>query len=102
MALYELTLRGFNGASDETDHLIIWVESPMSETETKKFLSGSGLYRPDGLVTETIAIPEVTSADQADFVLPDQIDGLISRVRQVVFEHERSKDCAAKYKSSLA
>ena len=28
MALYEVTLSGFKGATDETDHLIKWVQAP--------------------------------------------------------------------------
>ena len=28
MKVYQLTLRGFDGSTDETDHLIIWVKAP--------------------------------------------------------------------------
>lgn len=31
MRVYELTLYGFNGATDETDHLILWVKSPKED-----------------------------------------------------------------------
>lgn len=89
MAMFELTLRGFNGATDKTDHLILWVDADMTEEQVKAYFSREGLYRPGGLVNEVIAIPDVTSADQADFALPRQLYDLKARAAKLVQDNER-------------
>lgn len=82
MALFELTLCGFNGGTDETDHHVIWVNADMTEDQVKSYLSREGLYIPGGAVTEVIAIPDITATDAADFALPRQLPELKARANR--------------------
>lgn len=88
MTMFELTLRGFNGAIDSTDHLILWVDADMTEVQVKTYLSREGLYVPGGVVLEVVAVPDVTTDDNADFVLPGQFSELKARASQLVWENE--------------
>lgn len=92
MALFELTLRGFNGGTDKTDHLILWVDADMTEEQVKAFLSREGMYLPGGVVTEVIAIPDVTTADEADFALPGQLYDLKARANKLVWDNEHAME----------
>lgn len=94
MALYELTLRGFNGETDQTDHLILWVDLDMTELQAQAYLSRAGLYGVDGLVIGVIAVPDLTEKDKADFALPGQLDELKAKAHRLVLEHERPMDAA--------
>lgn len=83
MALYELTLRGFKGDTDKTDHLILWVETEMSESQVKQYLTTAGLLGPGRLIEEIISLWETSPMDRADFLLPAQFDEFKSRVEQL-------------------
>ena len=48
MTMFELTLRGFNGAVDSTDQMILWVLADMTEVQIKDYLSKEGLYISGG------------------------------------------------------
>lgn len=86
MALLELTLRGFKGDTDATDHLILWVDTDMTEEQTKACLAEAELYIPGGIVSAVITVPDVSMADmaQADFVLPRDIVELKARATRLV------------------
>lgn len=42
MTIYELTLKGFDGSTDATDHLVKWVDAPSEEAVTF-FAKANGL-----------------------------------------------------------
>lgn len=88
MALFELTLRGFKGDTDKTDHLILLVETDMTEEQVKDYLSGNRLYRPGGMVSEVITVQDTTTADGADFELPRELLDLKKRAESLVWENE--------------
>lgn len=89
MALIELNLRGFNGNTDETDHLILWVESDLSETQTQACLAEAGLYVEGGVIANFYALPETMPTDEHDFRLPEQLRQLTIRAESLVIEHEK-------------
>jgi len=42
MKVYEVTLEGFDGGTDETDHLILWITAP-NVKRVFAFLDGQGI-----------------------------------------------------------
>ncbi len=92
MTMFELTLRGFNGAVDSTDQMILWVLADMTEVQIKDYLSKEGLYISGGLVIEVVALPDVFTSDNADFVLPIQFTELKARASKLVLDNEHPMD----------
>jgi hypothetical protein len=88
MAYFELTLKGYRGDSDETDHLVLWVDTDMSLASTKECLAEAGLYQPEGLVLDVVQLDgdDLIGRDMkhADFVLPRDINELGTLVRMLV------------------
>lgn len=85
MAMYELILRGYQGDTDATDHLILWVDTDMSEEQTKACLAEAALLGTDGIVSAVSTVPErLSDMSQADFVLPRDIEELKARATGLV------------------
>lgn len=76
---FELTLAGFDGGTDATDHLIIAVGTSLSHGELSGHLRESGLY--PGKIKTIAALPD---AYLRDFEVPSQMEALIERVDNVV------------------
>lgn len=88
MTQFELTLRGFNGETDSTDHLILWVSADMTEIQIKDYLTREGLLGSEGVVLEVYAIPDITDDDQPDFELPWDLYELKAKAVKLVRDHE--------------
>lgn len=79
---FEITLRGFNGETDATDHLIIWVASDLSLDELKLTFSAKGLTDPGGLVIDVCSL-DLPTAETA-FALPDEMNAFIEEATKLV------------------
>ena len=55
MKVYEVVLKGFNGATDETDHLIKWVSSHDIESVKKMYPNHESVHETD-LATDVSGI----------------------------------------------
>lgn len=74
---YELTLRGFDGGTDETDDRIIAVSSPMGLGALREFL--------DCMAHSVVDINELSDGyDAIDFRLPEDVAALRARVKAVL------------------
>lgn len=79
---FELTLRGFNGETDHTDHLVLWVEADMSVDELKAALRTQGLWEAGGVVSEVDSLD--IEFGTMDFELPEGLERLGDRIRKLV------------------
>lgn len=78
--MYEFTLRGFNGETDETDHLILWIHSTLDRKALMELLREHHLLEPIGLIATVSEVPaDVAAGDQIDFELPKQLVELKAR-----------------------
>jgi len=75
---YELTLPGFNGGTDETDNLVIWVAA-ISEEEVLKAATDCS----DGFSVEGYSVANIPDDCEPDFILPSQAADLRDRVDQL-------------------
>jgi hypothetical protein len=73
MQLYELTMPGFNGSTDQTDDLVFWVGSELTEAELQAFLLDEGVFQPGEEHKSVVAIPDVAISGNLDYSLPLQI-----------------------------
>lgn len=81
---YELVLRGYDGSSDKTDELVIWVESVLGPEEFERWLVFGNLLLADksGVVIDWSG-PLPDSFD-TDFKVPEQGVQLEVRIRELV------------------
>ncbi|WP_432263369.1 hypothetical protein [Cupriavidus sp. TMH.W2] len=80
---FELVLRGFDGSTDETDDLVIWVGSNLSSQDFEIWLIARNLLLADrsGVVIEWSVIPD---SFEQDFQVPDEGVQLEARIRELV------------------
>ena len=92
MSHFEITLKGFNGGTDETDHLVIWVSAPVAYVgEVEDMLDEIGV----GHLVESVVMMAShervkASADGIDFYLPAQLLKLEARIREITGNMENS------------
>jgi len=60
MKTFQVTLRGFDGGSSDTDHLILWIAAD-TETQVLQHLNGNGIEYDS--VEEIEIDPEDTAVD---------------------------------------
>lgn len=72
MRVHEITLAGFDGGTDGTDHLVVWVAGPGEAA--KAAVEGSGATY-HGFVAKA-------NEDDVDFVLPKDAEALAARIRE--------------------
>ncbi len=80
--LYEITVKGYCGCSDETDGNIIWVSSPQNIDRIREELTTLGV---NGFVTAVEAMDMAHDLDLPglDFILPKDYEQLAEKVREV-------------------
>lgn len=86
--LYEIQLRGFNGGTDQTDHLILWVDTDLCDLDA--YLVKLGLYVPGGVIDMVLPVPDLSAAIETDFVLPQDEDKFVAHVACLVPEFDGS------------
>lgn len=78
--MYEITLRGYDGSTDDTDHLVLWAKSALDADALKREMANFGLLVENGLVTEVVPLPpEFAIEARIDFELPRQLAELKAR-----------------------
>jgi hypothetical protein len=86
MSQYELTLRGFDGGTDETDDLVLWVASDLNEDDFQKWLDALELKNSagDNLIGNVyvLDLDHLTVDDGLDFRLPEQAEEFVCHVRE--------------------
>jgi hypothetical protein len=85
MSHFEITLKGFDGGTDATDHLVIWVSAPVTYVgEVEDMLDEIGV---DGLfesVTMLAGHERIKASNEGiDFYLPSQLPQLEARIREL-------------------
>lgn len=96
MPAFELVLNGFDGSSDQTDHLILWVWAT-DEHEVRSFIEVSGLASKIQLLS---ALPPDIDEGAKDFSLPSEAAALKARIESLV-KHV-TVDCEATANDVLA
>lgn len=81
MNYYELMLAGFNGATSDTDNLIIWIRSDLGTAQLQAHLQQVGLFPAHVVECEHLGF-DADSA--ADFELPLQTDALVRHVAELL------------------
>ena len=73
--IFELTIPGFNGGTDETDHHVLWVVSPDLE-------SVLNLATPHGVAVQELPVGHVDDDDDIDYNLEtlSEQSALITRI----------------------
>lgn len=72
LKLFELALPGFDGGTDETDDLIVWVSAPDASV-VEQLIEG----------TDTTFSGEIgTDIENVDYALPADANALVERIRQ--------------------
>lgn len=84
MKNFELSLRGYDGGTDETDHLILWVKAE-SEQAVLDCIRSNGLQELAMLDQQLPIEREGT----VDFELPAQAEQFKSRVLELVKEYDK-------------
>lgn len=76
MPNFELTLRGFDGGTDDTDDLILWITSEMQEDEFREWLDSREMWYPEGedLIQTVNLLAGHTLWEDIDFYLPAEAD----------------------------
>ncbi|MYM92763.1 hypothetical protein [Duganella vulcania] len=71
---FELVLKGFDGSSDATDHLILWVKTSFDMDELVGWLIEEGLYGDceSAVIHAVLNLPDVVDEPGLDFDLPLQ------------------------------
>lgn len=75
--LYELTLPGFDGGTDETDDRVLWVAASMGEPDFSKWMAERGL----GGVGVTKMVKHPSFVEDIDFDLPEDEADFLAHVR---------------------
>lgn len=83
-AAFELVLNGFNGDTDETDGLVIWVsDSSLAQLEAR--LVEADVRRLIGSCTPLPCLPEA----DIDFRLPGEIEALVAKILEGRLDTDR-------------
>lgn len=80
---YELILKGFDGGTDATDHLIVWVESDLPQPQFVSWLHSSGLHVDPG-ISDVRSWNTLPDGFDVDFVVPNQEDDLKARIVELL------------------
>lgn len=75
---YEVVIRGFDGATDETDDHILAVEAQMSESEIIGLMASRGALSDVEVIS---SLPD--SYEDIDFRLPEDLDALLARIKEI-------------------
>lgn len=86
--VFELTLRGYCGDTDLTDHLIVLIETKMTERQLTEYLSDAGLFVPDGIIEDITPIQDDETSFSIDFSLPDQVEEFKAHAIAMVIEND--------------
>jgi hypothetical protein len=92
MSHFELTLKGFNGGDDQTDHLIVWVSAPVttiSEMRVKLQQLGLSEFLED--VARLEGSDKVMVSEDIDFYLPSQEQNLVAHIKKLAAENDEKK-----------
>ena len=93
MSHFELTLKGFDGGTDDSDSLIIWISAPVTTVaEVKAQLEELGVMQHIQQVCEICAANRaILTSDDIDYYLPAQKIGLMHRINALCAEQADKK-----------
>lgn len=81
MASFELVLQGFDGGTDATDHLILWVAAD-SQVDVEQFLTAYGFSLAVEFGDD---LPDAYDKDDGiDYVLPAEAAQLKVRIQELL------------------
>lgn len=75
MQHHEITLTGFNGATDDTDNLVIWLAGSKTDIDLA--------IEQHGIAHLIASLNEIPQTDAIDFTLPDDAESFAGHVRML-------------------
>lgn len=90
--VFELTLAGFYGGSDDTDSLVIWIGTPFEKDQLVEVLTSASLHP-----AKIVDVTRVPAALDRDFEVPAALDALQAAVNAKVPDSAIRFDDAYRY-----
>lgn len=80
MAVFDVILDGYDGSTDETDHLILWILAENIHV-VKRWLNETGLSNITSKVFDGMHAPNLGFVDGVDVILTEKAGRILSKFK---------------------